>query len=97
MNAFGSEVLRLSIDLVPVLLAIPLVRVVRGPAQATLVVLNLWLIMELLTALVGGPDYRFGDLMLPRLVASVLHTALAFGAIELWRRWRIWSGSVTVH
>jgi hypothetical protein len=96
MSAFGGEVLHLSIDLVPVLLAIPLVRLVRGPAQATLVVLNLWLIMELLTALVD-PGYRFGDLMLPRLASSALHTAFAFGAIELWRRWRVRTGSVTVH
>ena len=50
--------------------------------------------MELLTTLVD-PGYRFGDLLLARLVASCLHLALACGTLQLWRLWR--SESVTVH
>ena len=96
MTAFGAEVLRLTIDLLPLLLALPLVRLAQGPAPTALVILNLWLFMELLTTLVA-PGYRFGDLLLPRLVASALQLGLACGAIALWRHWRGAAASVTVH
>jgi hypothetical protein len=52
MTAFGADVLRLTVDLLPLLLAFALVRLARSAAHAALVVLNLWLFMELLTALV---------------------------------------------
>jgi hypothetical protein len=96
MTAFGAEVLRLTIDLLPLLLALPLVRLAQGPAHTALVILNLWLFMELLTTLVA-PGYRFGELLLPRLVASALQLGLACGAIALWRHWRGAGASVTVH
>jgi hypothetical protein len=96
MTAFGADVLGLTFDLLPLLLAIPLVRLLRGPAHAALVTLNLWLFMELLTTLLD-PGYRFGDLLLARLVASCLQIALACGALHLWRHWRYGSESVTVH
>lgn len=96
MTAFGAEVLRLTIDLLPLLLALPLVRLAQGPAHTALVILNLWLFMELLTTLVA-PGYRFGELLLPRLVASALQLGLACGAIALWRYWRGAGASVTVH
>ena len=52
--------------------------------------------MELLTTLVD-PGYRFGDLLLARLVASGLQMGIGFAAILLWRRWRAGAESVTVH
>ena len=51
MTAFGADVLELTLDPLPLLLALPLVRLLRSPAHAALVVLNLWLFMELLTTL----------------------------------------------
>jgi hypothetical protein len=96
MTGFGADVLRLTVDLLPLLLALSLARLVRGAAHATLVILNLWLFMELLTALVD-PGYRFGALLLPRLLASGLQLGIAFAALLLWRQWRAWSASVTVH
>jgi hypothetical protein len=96
MTAFGADVLRLTVDLLPLLLAFPLVRLVQSPIHAALVVMNLWLFMELLASLVD-PGYRYGDLMLARLPASALQLALACGATILWRHWRGRSTSVTVH
>jgi hypothetical protein len=58
--------------------------------------LNLCLFMELLTTLVDS-GYRFGDLLLARLVASGLQIGVAVAAIVLWRRWRSATESVTVH
>ena len=96
MTTFGADVLRLSVDLLPLLLALSLARLVRSAAHAALLVLNLWLFMELLTKLVD-PGYRFGDLLLARLVASGLQLGVAYVALLLWRQWRAWSESVTVH
>jgi hypothetical protein len=93
---FAMEVLRLTVDLLPLLLALSLARLVRSAAYAALLVLNLWLFMELLTALVD-PDYRFGALLLPRLLASGLQLGIAFAGLLLWRQWRAWTESVTVH
>ena len=96
MTAFAADVLRLTVDLLPLLLAFALVRLAHGAAHAVLLTLNLCLFMELLTALVD-PGYHFGDLLLPRLVASALQLGIAFAALLLWRQWRAWTGSVTVH
>lgn len=96
MTAFGADVLGLTFELLPLLLATLLVRLLRSPAHAALVTLNLWLFMELLTTLVD-PGYRFGDLLLARLAASCLQLGLACGALHLWRHWRHRSESVTVH
>jgi hypothetical protein len=96
MSAFGADVLRLTVDLLPLLLALSLARLVRSPAHAALLVLNLWLFMELLTALVD-PGYRFGALLLPRLIASALQIGIGFASLLLWRQWRAWTESVTVH
>jgi hypothetical protein len=96
MSAFGTDVLRLTVDLLPLLLALPLVRRARSPAHAALVIMDLWLFMEVLTSL-ADPGYRFGDLLLARLVAAALQIGLAFGAVLLWRQWRNRSESVTVH
>jgi hypothetical protein len=51
MTAFGADVLRLTLDILPLLLAIALARLVRSGTHAALVVMNLWLFMELLTTL----------------------------------------------
>ena len=96
MTAFGAEVLGLTFDLLPLLLAFALARLAHGPAPAALLVLNLCLFMELLTVLVD-PGYRFGALLLPRLLASGLHLGIAFAILLAWRQWRAWTGSVTVH
>jgi hypothetical protein len=96
MTTFGADVLRLTVDLLPLMLALALARLAHGPAHATLLVLNLWLFMELLTTLVA-PGYRFGELLPARLVASALQIGIAFAALLLWRQWRARSESVTVH
>jgi hypothetical protein len=96
MTAFGADVLRLTVDLLPLLLALSLARLVRSAAHAALLVLNLWLFMELLTALVD-PGYRFGTLLLPRLIASALQIGIGLAGLLLWRQWRAWTESVTVH
>jgi hypothetical protein len=96
MTAFGADVLRLTVDLLPLLVALALARLVRSAAHAALLVLNLWLFMELLTKLVD-PGYRFGDLLLARLFASALQLGIAYGALLLWRQWRARTASVTVH
>jgi hypothetical protein len=96
MTTFGADVLRLTVDLLPLLLALALARLVRGAAHAALVILNLWLFMELLTTLVD-PGYRFGELLPARLVASALQIGIAYAALLLWRQWRARSESVTVH
>ena len=96
MTTFGADVLRLTVDLLPLLLALALARLVRGAAHAALLILNLWLFMELLTTLVD-PGYRFGALLLPRLLASALQIGIAFAALLVWRHWRASSESVTVH
>jgi hypothetical protein len=96
MTAFGADVMQLTLDPFPVLLALPLVRLLRTPAHAALVVLNLWLFMELLSTLID-PGYRFGGVLLARLVASGLHLVIACVMIQLWRYWRYRTESVTVH
>jgi hypothetical protein len=93
---FAMEVLRLTVDLLPLLLALSLARLVRSAAYAALLVLNLWLFMELLTTLVD-PAYRFGQMMRARLIASGLHIGIGVAMLLLWRQWRAWTGSVTVH
>ena len=96
MADFAMDVLRLTVDFLPLLLALSLARLVRSAVHAALLVLNLWLFMELLTTLVD-PGYRFGELLLTRLVASGLQLGIAFATLLLWRQWRAWSESVTVH
>jgi hypothetical protein len=96
VTAFGADVLRLTVDLLALLLAVGLARLARGPAHAALLILNLWLFMELLTTLVDA-SYRFGDMLLARLVASSLQIGIGFVAIMLWRRWRAGAESVTIH
>jgi hypothetical protein len=96
MTGFAAEVLRLTVDLLPLLLAFRLARLVQSPVHAALVLADLWLFMELLTSLVD-PGYAFGALLLPRLVASGVQIGIACGALALWRQWRDRTGSVTVH
>jgi len=90
---FGKDVLLLTADLLPLLVAFVLARLIKTPAHAALIVLNLWLVTELVTTLID-PGYRFGGLLGARLVASALQVGLAWCAIHLWRYWRISSESV---
>jgi hypothetical protein len=96
MTGFGADVLRLTVDLLPLLLAVALARLARSAAHAALVILNLSLFMELLTTLVD-PGYRFSDLLPARLVASGLQIGIGLATLVLWRRWRAGAESVTVH
>lgn len=89
----GQDVLLLAADLLPLLVALVLARLIRAPIHAALIVVNLWLFMELFTTLVD-PGYRFGSLLTARLLASALQVGLAWGAVHLWRHWRIGSESV---
>jgi hypothetical protein len=60
------------------------------------VLIDLWLLAELLAALTD-PGYRFGSLLAERLIASGLQLTLAYGAVMCWRQWRMGSTSVSAH
>jgi len=93
---FGADVVVLTADVVPLLLALALATLIKGKTHAVLVVINLWLFMELAVTLLD-PGYRFGSLVTARLLATVIQVGLACGAIAAWRSWRFYSARVTVH
>jgi len=93
---FVVEVMALTFAALPLLVALGLAMLVRGGLQATLGVVNLWLLTEI-AATVFDPGYRFGSLMLERLFASGLQIALASAALAAWRYWRTAASSVTAH
>ena len=93
---FGAGALLLTFRPAPLLLALVLALVIRSKVHAVLVVANLWLLMELATTLLQ-PGYGFGSLVYERLVASALQVAIGYGAVTLWRRWRVGAERVTVH
>jgi hypothetical protein len=43
------------------------------------------------------PGYRFGSLLLERLVASALQLTIAYVALACWREWRLGSTSVSAN
>jgi hypothetical protein len=94
--AFGAEVGRLTASLWPLLVAVGLAFLIRSKLHAVLIVANLWLFMELATTTLE-PGYAFASLFYQRLVASALQVALAYGAVTLWRHWRVGAERVTVH
>lgn len=80
----------------PLLLALAMAPLVGGRLQTVLLLIDLWLLTELLAALVE-PEYQFGTLLLERLIASGLQLAIAYGALLCWRHWRLGSTSVSAH
>lgn len=81
---------------VPLLLALAMAPLVGGRVQTVLVLIDLWLLNEVLASLTDS-DYHFGTLLAERLIASALQLAIAYGALLCWRSWRLGSTSVSAH
>ena len=96
LTAFAMNMLAAVTDLLPLLAALALVPFAKGRLQTALVLVDLWLIAELLATLTD-PGYRFGALLLERLVATGLQLTLAYGGLLYWRHWRQGAVSVTAH
>ncbi len=90
---FAAAVGQLSADVVAMAVALGLALLIRGKTHALVAVADLWLFMEVLTTLLD-PDYRFGELLAPRLLASAVQITLACGLVWLWRYWRMTTASV---
>ena len=90
---FAAAVGQLSTNVVAMTVALGLALLIRGRTHALVAVADLWLFMELLTTLLD-PDYRFAELLGPRLLASGIQVAAACGVIRLWRYWRMATASV---
>jgi hypothetical protein len=93
---FIADVLVLTANLLPLAVAVGLAFLIRSPVHALLIVVNLWLFMELATTVLD-PDYEFSTLLWPRLAASALQVGIGYGAVILWRQWRIGSERMTAH
>ena len=93
---FGADVLALSLNVLPLLVAVGLAFLIRSRVHALLIVVNLWLFMELATTILN-PDYDFATLLWARLVACGFQVAIAYGAVTLWRYWRVGSERMTAH
>lgn len=93
---FIQQVLALSANILAILLAFGLATLIRGWLDAALIVINFWLLMELLATL-AQPGYAFGELALARLLACLIQLFVAFGVLHLWRRRRFVSGSIAAH
>ena len=89
----AAAVGQLSADVVAMAVALALAPLVRGRTHALVAVADLWLFMEVLTTLFD-PDYRFGELLAPRLVASAVQIGLACALLRVWRQWRTATASV---
>ncbi len=93
---FTAEVLVLTVNVLPVLVAVGLALLIRSRVHAVLIVVNLWLFMEVAATMLD-PAYHFASLLWPRLVAAALQVAIAYGAVTLWRYWRVGSERMTAH
>ena len=82
--AFSLTVFDLTTDLVPFLAALGFALLVRNRMDLALAVVNLCLLMELV-ATIANPDYRFIDLMAPRLIACILQMMAACYVVTFWR------------
>jgi hypothetical protein len=85
-----------TVQILPLVLALALAPLIKGRLQTALVLIDLWLLAELLATLTD-PSYRFGSLLLERLVASGLQLTIAYAALICWRHWRLGSVSVSAH
>jgi hypothetical protein len=90
---FVMATLAATVQFLPLLLALALAPLIKARLQTALVLIDLWLLSEVLAAL--DPGYRFGSLLLARLVASALQLALAYAALAGWRQWRMGQTSVS--
>jgi hypothetical protein len=93
---FAATVLATTVQILPLLLALALAPLIRGRLQTVLVLIDLWLLGELLATLLD-PGYRFGSLLIERLVASGLQLGIGYAALAGWRQWRMGSTSVSAH
>ncbi len=91
---FAVEVMVLTASVLPLLVAVGLALLIRSRVHAVLIVVNLWLFMEL-AATILDPAYHFASLLWPRLLAATLQVAIAYGAVTLWRHWRVGSERMT--
>ena len=94
--AFVLTVIDLTTDLVPFLVALGFASLIRTRFDLTLAICNLWLLMELV-ATIANPDYRFIDLMAPRLIACILQMIAACYLISLWRQRQKRLRSIAAH
>jgi hypothetical protein len=93
--SFATATLAVTTEPIPLVLALALAPLIGGRLQTVLVLIDLWLLSELVALI--DPGYRFGTLLAPRLVASALQLAIAYGALLCWRHWRLGSTSVSAH
>ncbi|MGH6918020.1 MAG: hypothetical protein ACREJ0_09985 [Geminicoccaceae bacterium] len=96
MLTFVMATLAATFQLLPLLLALALVPLMKGRLQSVLVLVDLWLLSELLATVVD-PGYRFGSLLIERVIASALQLIIAYAALTCWRQWRLGSASVSAH
>jgi|GEM_PF-5120603 len=94
--AFSLMVFDLTADLVPFLAALGFAFLVRNRLDLSLAVVNLCLLMELV-ATIANPDYRFIDLMAPRLIACILQMIAACYIVALWRQRQRRLKSIAAH
>jgi hypothetical protein len=92
---FVMATLAATLQFLPLLLALALAPLIKGRLQTGLVLIDLWLLSEVLATL--DPGYRFGSLLLERLIASALQLGLAYAALAGWRQWRMGQTSVSAH
>jgi uncharacterized membrane protein YqjE len=93
---FGLTVFDLSTDLIPFLAALGFASLVRNRFDLALAVVNLCLLMELV-ATIADPNYRFIDLMAPRLIACLLQMIAACYVMSLWRQRQRRLRSIAAH
>lgn len=94
--SFATATLAVTTEPIPLVLALAMAPLIGGRLQTVLVLIDLWLLSELLAALLD-PGYRFGTLLAPRLIASALQLTIAYAALLCWRHWRLGSTSVSAH
>ncbi len=94
--AFSVTVFDLTTDLVPFFAALGFAFLVRNRLDLALAVVNLCLLMELV-ATIADPNYRFIDLMAPRLIACILQMIAACYVVALWRQRQRRLRSITAH
>ena len=94
--AFSMTVFDLTTDLVPFLVALGFASLVRNRLDLVLAIANLCLLMELVTT-IANPDYRFIDLMAPRLIACIFQMIAACYVVALWRQRQRRLRSIAAH
>jgi hypothetical protein len=93
---FVMATLAATLQLLPLLLALALAPLIQGRLQTALVLIDLWLLSEVLATMID-PGYRFGSLLIERLFASGLQLTIAYAALAGWRQWRLGQASVSAH